>query len=153
MTTIVAGVWIPLAARLTSANTDDGEVAVEMLPEVPNETRYLLGDQHYNREQLRAACQLRSIELVATKPGRYPHTDAGVEVRRLFHKLRSVAMENFNEHFKDIFSVHGQVPTKGQKATACFALGAVFVYQLAIWQRFEQGLPTNVGLKYYLKAT
>jgi hypothetical protein len=47
---------------------------------------------------------------VTTKYGRYPHTDDGVEVRRIFHKLRSIAMENFNEHFKGIFDGHGQVP-------------------------------------------
>ena len=29
--------------------------------------------------------------LVTTKYGRYPHTDDGVEVRRVFHKLRSIA--------------------------------------------------------------
>jgi hypothetical protein len=42
--------------------------------------------------------------LVATRLGSYPHTDDGVEVRRVFHKLRSIAMENFNEHFKSIFA-------------------------------------------------
>jgi hypothetical protein len=153
LTTVVADIWIPLAAKLTPANTDDGQIAVEMLPEVPGETRYLLGDQHYNREALRSGCRLRGMELVATQPGKYPHTDVGVEARRLFHKLRSIAMENFNEHFKGIFDVHGQVPTKGEIATERFALGAVLVYQLALWQRFEQGLAPNVGLKHYLKAT
>jgi Transposase DDE domain len=152
LTTVVAGFWIPLAAKLTPANTDDGHIAVEMLPEVPDETRYVLGDQHYNREELRAGCECRGIDLVATKLGRYPHKDIGVEVRRLFHKLRSTAMENFNEHFKGIFDLHGAVPTKGKVPTARFILGAVFVYQLVLWQRFEQGLPLNVGLKYYLKA-
>jgi hypothetical protein len=41
-------------------------------------------------------------------------------------------MENFNEHFKGIFDGHGQVPTKGLLATQRFALGAIFVYQLAL---------------------
>ena len=148
----VAGAWIPLAAKLTPANTDDGQVAEEMLPQVPGEARFVLGDQHYNREPLRTDCAVRGIELVATKTGKYPHTDDGVEVRRVFHKLRSVAIENFNEHFKGIFDAHGSVPTKGEVATTRFALGAVLVYQLALWQRFEQGLPPNVGLKHYLKA-
>ncbi len=31
--------------------------------------------------------------------GHSPHTDEGLEVRRVFHKLRSIAMENFHEHF------------------------------------------------------
>ena len=35
--------------------------------------------------------------------GHSPHTDEGVEARRVFHKLRSIAMENFHEHFKGIF--------------------------------------------------
>ena len=61
--------------------------------------------------------------MVTSKRGAYPHTDAGVEVRRIFHKLRSLANENFNEHFKSIFEVHEQVPTKGRVSTARFALG------------------------------
>lgn len=148
----VADAWIPLAAKLTVANTDDGEVAGELLPEVAGEVRYVLGDQHYNRDPLRKACHQRGIELVTSQPGKYPHTDAGVDVRRVFHKLRSLAIENLNEHLKAIFDVHGAVPTKGEIATARFALGAVFVYQLAIWYRFEQGFELNVGLKHFLRA-
>ncbi len=84
--------------------------------------------------------------------GRYPHTDDGVEVRRIFHKLRSRANENFNEHFKGIFDGHGQVPTKGLLATQRFALGAIFVYQLALLYRFEHDQDLCVGLKAFLKA-
>jgi hypothetical protein len=61
-------------------------------------------------------------------------------------------MENFNEHFKSIFDGHGQVPTKGLIATHRFVLGAVFVYQLSLWYRFESGLGLCVGLKAFLKA-
>ena len=88
------------------------------------------------------------------KRGAYPHTDAGVEVRRIFHKLRSfLANENFNEHFKAIFDVHEQVPTKGRVNTARFALGAVFVYQLALLHRHrERKLEVNRGLKAFLRA-
>ena len=149
---VVAAVWIPLVAQLTPADTDDGEIACELVPHLPFEVHYALGDQHYNRDVLRALCHLRGWELVTSQPGKYPHTDAGVEVRRVFHKLRSVAIENFNEHFKGIFEVHGPVPTKGKTATARFALGAVLVYQLGLWYRFEHGLDLNVGLKPFLKA-
>jgi hypothetical protein len=90
--------------------------------------------------------------LVITKRGSYPHTDDGVEVRRIFHKLRSVANENFNEHFKAIFEVHGEVPTRGLINTARFALGAVFVYQLALLYRHERKMDINRGLKPFLRA-
>ena len=60
--------------------------------------------------------------------------------------------ENFNEHFKGIFGGHGQVPTKGRCNTRRFALGAIFVYQLALLYRFQNGLDLNVGLKAFLKA-
>ena len=123
-----------------------------MVPHLPSEVRSALGDQHYNRDVLRALCHLRGWELVTSQPGTYPHTDGGVEVRRLFHKLRSVAIENFNEHFKGIFAVHGPVPTKGKIATSRFTLGAILVYPLALWYRFEHGLELNVGLKPFLKA-
>ena len=58
--------------------------------------------------------------MVTTKRGAYPHTDDGVEVRRIFHKLRSMANENLNEHFKAIFEVHGEVPTRGLINTPAF---------------------------------
>jgi hypothetical protein len=62
------------------------------------------------------------------------------------------AIEHLNEPFKGIFDVHGQVPTKGLVNTRRFALGAVFVYQLTLWYRQEQGLDLRVGLKPFLKA-
>ena len=61
-------------------------------------------------------------------------------------------MENFNEHFKGIFDGHGQVPTKGLLATQRFALGAIFVYQLALLYRFEQSIDLCIGLKAFLKS-
>ena len=90
--------------------------------------------------------------LVASRHGAYPHKDDGVQVRRIFHELRSRAIENFNEQFKGIFDAHGQVPTKGKANTQRFALSAVFVYQLALLYRFENGLDLRVGLKPFIKA-
>jgi hypothetical protein len=154
--TVVAGVWIPLAAELTPANADDGTTMAKLLwwhhAELPAEIRYVLGDQHYNTPLLRAICQVCGWRLVATHRGKQPKIDAGKEVRRIFHKLRSLAIENLNQHFKGIFGGHAQVPTRGLVATRRWALGAVFVYQLALLYRHEQGLDLNVGLKPFLKA-
>jgi Transposase DDE domain len=149
---VVAAAWFPIAAMLTTANMADSEPAPQLLQEVPAEVRFILGDRHYNTPELREICERDDRLLVTTKYGRYPHTDDGVEVRRIFHKLRSIAMENFNEHFKGIFDGHGQVPTKGLLATQRFALGAIFVYQLALLYRFEHDLELCVGLKAFLKA-
>ena len=91
--------------------------------------------------------------LVASgRRGSYPHTDAGVEVRRILHRLRHVAIENLNEHFKALFEAHGPVPTRGRLDTARFALGAVFVYQLALLYRHERDSGANRGLKAFLRA-
>jgi hypothetical protein len=153
LATTVAGVWIPLAARLTPANTADNRIAPLLIEELPEETRFVLGDSHYNAPEVRAACIESEMFLVASGGrGPYPRTDAGVGVRRVFHKLRHVAIENFNEHFKAIFDAHGPVPTKGETNTARFALGAVFVYQLALLYRHEQEMDTNRGLKAFLRA-
>jgi len=148
----VAAVWIPLAAALTPANRADSAFAPTLLREVPLDTRFVLGDRHYNAPNVRAECTRTGRILVATRYGRYPHTDSGVEVRRIFHKLRSLASENFNEHFKGIFDSHGQVPTKGLANTQRFVLSAIWVYQLALLYRFQNGLNPNVGLKAFLKA-
>jgi plasmid stabilization system protein ParE len=148
----VCEVWIPLCCRLTPANTADNEVAQHLIEQLPDEARFVLGDIHYNAPNVREACQSTRRFLVASKRGAYPHTDDGVEVRRIFHKLRSMANENFNEHFKAIFEVHGQVPTKGRINTERFALGAVLVYQLALLYRYERNLDINRGLKSFLRA-
>ncbi len=75
-----------------------------------------------------------------------------MEVRRIFHLLRRVASENFNEHIKAVFEAHGPVPTKGLTDTTRFALGAVLVYQLALLYRHEHEVSPNVGLKAFLRA-
>jgi hypothetical protein len=148
----VAKVWIPLAAELTPANVADTEAAPDLLCRIPAEVRFVLGDQHYNTPELRELCEEDDRCLVTTQSGRYPHTDDGVEVRRIFHKLRSTAIENFNEQFKGIFDGHGQVPTKGETNTRRFALGAILVYQLTLWYRHEHEMDLRVGLKPFLKA-
>ncbi len=52
----VCGVWIPLSARLTPANTADNEVAPHLIEELPGEARFVLGDIHYNAPNVREAC-------------------------------------------------------------------------------------------------
>lgn len=148
----VAAVWIPLSAELTAANVADNEVAPALIQELPPEARLILGDLHYNAPNVHEVCEQTNRLLVTTRYGPYPHTDPGVEVRRIFHKLRSLAIENFNEHFKGIFDGHGQVPTKGLRNTQRFALGAIFVYQLALLYRFQHDLDLNIGLKAFIKA-
>ncbi len=152
LVTTVAAVWIPLAAELTAANAADNEVAPRLLAELPAEVRFVLGDRHYTTAEVRAACVRTGRTLVASHYGRYPHTGDGVEVRRVFHKLRSVSIENFNGQFKAIFDVRGAVPTKGLTNTRRFALGAVLVYQLALWHRHQQHLDLRLGLNACLKA-
>jgi hypothetical protein len=149
---VVAAVWIPLSAQLTSANVADNEIAPALIYELPPEAHFILGDLHYNAPNVQAVCEQTGRILVTTQYGPYPHTDPGVEVRRIFHKLRSLAIENFNQHFKGIFDGHGQVPTKGLLNTQRFALGAIFVYQLALLYRFQHGLDLNIGLKAFIKA-
>jgi hypothetical protein len=148
----VAGMWIPLSARLTSADVADNQIAPSLIEELPEEARFVLGDTHYDAENVREKCEQTQRFLVTSKRGPYPHADPGVEVRRIFHKLRSLANENFNELFKSIFDVHQQVPTKGRISTARFALGAVFVYQLALLYRHERKLEVSRGLKPFLRA-
>lgn len=85
----VAAVWIPLAAQVTPANVADSDQAPFLLRELPLEVRFVLGDRHYHRDELNALCFQDGRLLVTTRYGRYPHADAGVEVPRMFHKLRA----------------------------------------------------------------
>jgi hypothetical protein len=148
----VGAVWIPLAAQLTPANTADNKVAPLLIEALPKEARFVLGDTHYDDKDLKESCIRDERFLITSKRGAYPHTDKGVEVRRIFHLLRHRAIENFNGHFKSIFEGNGPVPTKGETNTVRFALGAVFVYQLGVLYRHERGLRVNVGMKPFLRA-
>ena len=152
LATTVCAAWIPLAARLSAADVADNRIAPLSIEGLPQEARFVLGDSHYDAQNVRQACAESEGFLVASGRGPYPHTDAGVEVRRIFHLLRHRAIENFNEHFKAIFEAHGSVPTKGEVDTARFALGAVFTYQLALLHRHERDLEPNRGLKAFLRA-
>ena len=148
-------VWLPLAAEVTSANVADNEQAPTLIEVLPPDLHFLLGDQHYHDQVLSQQCNQRGCTLVTSFTGKnnsYPHLDDGVEVRRILHKTRSIAIENFNEHFKAIFDVHGSVPTKGLVATQRFVLSAVFIYQLAILYCFLHNLDLRIGLKALLKA-
>ena len=152
LVTTVAAVWLPLAAELTPANAADNEVAPALLDALPAEARFVLGDRHDNAPQVREACARAARALVTSRSGRYPHTAAGVEVRRGFHQRRPLASENFNGPFKGIFDVRGAAPTKGLTDTRRFALGAVLVYQLTLWHRHEHDRDLRVGLDPFLKA-
>ena len=114
--------------------------------------RYVLGDTHYNTPELRQDCALHNRELVATRRGRYPHRDGGVEVRRIFHKLRSLAIEPFNGVFKNIFEWRAQMPVKGLKRCQVLALGAILLYQIVLLYQHERQQPIGVGVKALLRA-
>jgi hypothetical protein len=91
-------------------------------------------------------------ELVATRRGPYPHRDGGVEVRRIFHKLRSLAIEPFNGLFKNIFEWRGQMPVKGLKRCQLLALGAILLYQIVLLYQHQRQQPVGVGVKALLRA-
>ena len=150
--TVSEAVWLPLAADLTPANVADNEQAPALLANLPAEISAVLGDQHYNDPDLLALVTGGGHLLVTTKRGAYPHTDEGVEVRRLFHQLRSHAIENFNGQFKAIFDCGGAVPTRGLRATRRFALGAVLLYQLTLWHHAIAERDLRQGLKPFLRS-
>jgi len=148
--TVSATVWLPLAAELTPANAADNEVAPALLAHLPEAVSAVLGDQHYNDPALLALVTGANRLLITTKRGAYPHTDDGVEVRRLFHQLRSHAIENFNAQFKTIFGCLGNVPTRGLLPTRRFALGATLLYQLTLWHHAIADRDLRQGLKPFL---
>lgn len=148
----VSSVWIPLAAELTTANSDDAALTPALFEQLPAEVRFILGDTHYNTPEVRQDCQGRAWWLVASRRGKYPHTDTGVEVRRIFHKLRSQTIEPFNGLFKNVFEWGGQVPVKGLRRTQLLVLGAVLLYQLVLLYQFQHAKPLGVGIKALLRA-
>ena len=150
--TVSDAVWLPLAAAATAANVADNVQAPALLAVLPADAHIVLGDVHYNDPALHAQCAHAGRLLITTKRGPYPHTDDGVEVRRIFHQLRSHSIENFNAQFKAIFGCLGNVPTRGLLATQRFLLGALLLYQLTLWHHHEAGRSLRVGLTPFLHA-
>ena len=140
-------VWMPLAAERTPANAADNLRAPGLFPKFPMERRFLLGDHHDRGPDLEQLCTRRGCLVMTPTGGACPHTDDGVEVRRILRKTRSIAIENFHEQFKGIFEGHSQVLTRGLVATRRFALGAIFVYQLALRYLHDIGADLRVGPK------
>lgn len=147
-----AGVWLPLRAALTPANVADNVQAVPLVADLPAEARFVLADGTYDDGALRDRLAADGHVLVTPRGGPYPHTDEGAGVRRVLHEVRSRAIENFNGQFKAIFDANGPVPTRGERATARWVLGAVLVYQLTILHRHEHNLDLRTGLKPFLQA-
>jgi hypothetical protein len=123
-----------------------------LLAQLPGEVRYVLGDTHYNDPALRQQCHRHGCELVATRRGPSPHRDGGVEVRKVFHKLRSQAIEPFTGLYKNILEWRVKRPVKGLQRSQLLALGAVVVYQLALLYQHPQDLPLGKGIKPLLRA-
>ncbi len=141
-----------MAAELTGATTNDASIASALLAPLPAEVRYSLGDTPYNTPDVQQLCQGRGWWLVPSRRGKYPPTDSGVEVRRIFHKLRSNTMEPCNGLFKNVFEGSGQVPVKGLRRTQLLVLGAVLLYQLVLLYQFQHHKPLGVGIKALLRA-
>ena len=152
MVTVWDTVWLPMAAALTPAHVADNQHAPVLLATLPEEVSAVLGDQHDHDPALAALVEGHGRLLVTTKRAPYPHTDDGVKVRRIFHQLRSHAIEHFNGQFKAIFGCLGHVPTRGLRQTRRFALGAVLLYQLTLWHHALLGRDLRVGLKPFLLA-
>jgi len=148
----VGQIWLPLAAELTPAYVADNEEAVLLLDALREADLFVLGDMSYNDPDLATHCAQHQRTPVTTKRGAYPHRDDGVEVRRIFHQLRSHTIENFNAQFKAIFDCARPVPTKGLVATQRYMLEAVLVYQLVLLHRFQIGGSLRAGLRPLLQA-
>jgi hypothetical protein len=140
------------AAGLATPAVADNEAAPALLDELLAQVRFVLGDLHYNAPNVQDPCARAARVLATPRYGAYPHADGGVGVRRVFHRLRSLAIETCNAHFKGRFGCHGQVPTRGLRATRRFALGAVFVYQLPVLHRYQSGADSRRGLRPFLCA-
>jgi Transposase DDE domain len=145
-------VWIPLAAALTAANTAANTIAPQLLAPLPAEVRDVLGDTHSNDPEVRRLCEQANRALVATRRGAYPHHDDGVEVRRMFHTLRSLAIEPFHGLCKNVFEWRTQMPVQGLRRSQLLGLGAIGIYQLVLLYQHEHNLPLGKGIKPLLRA-
>lgn len=133
-------ILIPLAAMATPADVGDNTVAPRLIRRLPHGLRWLLGDTAYQDAKLHQLCQERQIQLVAPRRGGpRPRRDPGAAVRRVLHTVRNTTIERFFAHFKNVFELLDQVPTRGRIRTSLLLLGSVYVYQLVLLLQLELG--------------
>jgi hypothetical protein len=128
LVTTVAAAWIPLAAEVSPANVADNTQAAGLLPDIPDEARFILGDTHYDAALTAQAAERQQVIIASRRGGTRPRSDDGAAIHCLFHALRSHAIENFNAQFKAIFDINRPVPTRGKRATRHLLLWAVLVW-------------------------
>jgi hypothetical protein len=149
----VGAVWIPVAAELTVAHRGEHAIAPLLLELRPWEVRDVLGDTHDPAPERRRRCQAQGCDLVATRRGPHPHRDGGADVRKLFHKLRSHALDPCKGWFKHIVEWRVKMPVKGLQRSQLLALGAVVVYQVVGRYQHAHNLPLGKGIQPVLRAT
>jgi len=66
-------------------------------------------------------------------------------VRRIFHQLRSQAVEPSNGLCTNVFAWRTQMPVKGLQRSQLLALGAIVVYQVVWLCQQEHNLPLAKG--------
>ena len=149
-----AQVWLPLAAAVTPANVADSSQAPLRLDDraplgLPG--LFVLADSAYQDPDVRARCARAARVLVASRRGTHARDD-GTTVRQVFQARRAQAIASWNAQFKHSFDLGAQLPTRGLLATQRMVLGAVFVYQLLLLDRFLAGRSLRGGLQAALQA-
>ena len=148
----VGAVWIPLAAELPPAHVADHPVAPRLLDPLPAEVRDVLGDTHDHDPEVRQPGEPSHRALVATRRGAYPPHEDGVEVRRIFHTLRSQAIEPCNGLLKHIFAWRTPLPVNGLQRSPLLALGAIVMYHLVWLYHHAPHLTPGQGMKPLFRA-
>ena len=149
----VAGMWIPLSARLTPADVADNQIAP--LADRGVAPRGALRFGRYSLQRPERARQMREDASGFWSPPNAVATRTPTQGWRLGGSSTNCVAwptRTSTSISRAIFEVHEQVPTKGRVNTARFALGAVLVYQLALLYRHERKSEVNRGLKPFLRA-
>ena len=77
------------------------------------------GDTPYQPPDLHGVCALQGRTLIAAGRTAAPADNLSKPLQAIFHALRHIAAENLNELLKNVFGLHGAVPTTGRLASQC----------------------------------
>jgi hypothetical protein len=113
--------WIPVAAALTPTHRADTAVAPRVRAPRPAAVRSIVGEIAAHAPEVRRRCAQAQRPLVATRRGPSPHHNAGVEVRRRFHHLRSHAMAPCKGVCKNVVAGRTPIPVKGRQRSQLLA--------------------------------
>lgn len=132
---------LPIDCEITTANITDSKIAVNLLSELPEDNRFVLGDKGYDVKALRTICA--KSESILITPIRKNRSKKNLDYAKSYrsqigkkrYAQRGKTIEPLFGYIKDLFLTHKLV-MKGLENVKSYLSIIVWLYQTLIYYNF-----------------